>query len=481
MKRTLLQIAGLLTILTCVLVSPRAEASIHRLVVDGAIDPLRTEYVVRGIDQAEAENSRLVVIVLNTPGGLADAMETMIQRVLASRVPVAVFVAPSGGRAASAGFFLLLSADVAAMAPGTRTGAAHPILSIGGLFPVDPGGSPSRPQSPPAPAPEGTPESPAPAPTPQTQPGGTGSQASVLMEKISNDIQAFLRAIAEHRGRNPKAAVEAVTESRSWSDSEALEAGLIDLVALNEADLLLKLDGREIRRLDGSTVTLSTKDAPIVTIEMTFRERVLSFLVNPNVAFLLLLVGGLLVYIEVTQPGMVIPGVVGGLFLLLAVTGFSFLPVTATGVILIIAAVGLFVAEAFVQSFGMLALAGVVSLAIGGIMLVDIPEGGVRVDPGLAIGAALGFGIIAVVIMKLAVGALRAKVSTGSEGMIGLQGKALSDIGESGNVEVMGEYWKARAEIPVPKGSAIRVVGMDGLVLSVEVADDESADLVDTV
>jgi membrane-bound serine protease (ClpP class) len=301
------------------------------------------------------------------------------------------------------------------------------------------------------------------------------------MEKISNDIQAFLRAIAEHRGRNPKAAVEAVTESRSWSDSEALEAGLIDLVALNEADLLLKLDGREIRRLDGSTVTLSTKDAPIVTIEMTFRERVLSFLVNPNVAFLLLLVGGLLVYIEVTQPGMVIPGVVGGLFLLLAVTGFSFLPVTATGVILIIAAVGLFVAEAFVQSFGMLALAGVVSLAIGGIMLVDIPEGGVRVDPGLAIGAALGFGIIAVVIMKLAVGALRAKVSTGSEGMIGLQGKALSDIGESGNVEVMGEYWKARAEIPVPKGSAIRVVGMDGLVLSVEVADDESADLVDTV
>lgn len=466
----------LLAVLAMFAIPPRAEAAIHRIVLDGPVDPLHAEYVVRGIEVAEREGSSLILIVLNTPGGLVDSMEAMIQRMLASRVPVVVYVSPPGGKAASAGFFLLVSADVAAMAPGTRTGAAHPILSIGGILPVP---EPAKEAPPPAKDAQGQDaedgkdggkdgQKPSSLPADKPVPGG---QASVLMEKITNDVTAYLRAIAERRGRNAEAAMLAVTESRSWSDQEALAARLIDLVAASDWELLSQLHGREIKLLDGTVKVLSTKDQPITTVEMTFREEALSFLVNPNVAFLLLLVGALLIYVEVTHAGMILPGVIGGLCLLLAVTGFSFLPVTATGVLLLLAAVGLFVAEIFVTSFGILALLGVIALAIGGIMLVDVPNQEMGVDPVLAISAALAFGAITVFLGMIVLRALRRRTTTGGEGMVDKEGTAVTDVGATGRVLLNGEYWQATAEPPIPAGTPVRCVELNGLVARVVPAE----------
>jgi membrane-bound serine protease (ClpP class) len=433
------------------------SAVVHRIDLNGTIDALHAEYVIRAIDLAEAADSDLVLIKLNTPGGMVESMELMGRRVLSSKAPVAVWVGPSGTRAASAGFFLLVTADVAAMAPGTRTGAAHPILSIGGFFPIDPGKitEPGKPKG------EDTEEA---EKTPKTFP-----QGNILMEKVSNDIQAYLRAVTAVRDRNGEAAELAVSESRSYTEVEALELKLIEFVASTEADLLKQLDGREIKRIDGTITTLSLSEATIIDVPMTFREKALSFLVNPNVAFLLLLLGVLLIYVEVTHAGMILPGVVGGLALLLAVTGFSFLPLNAAGVLLIIAAFGLFIAEVFVQSFGLLAVAGAVSLAIGAIILVDMPEQGVSVDPKLAIVTAIAFAAITVFLGVLAVRSLRKRVTTGAEGAIDQTAKVLADFGPGeGPVMYNGEYWKARSDSFVQKDSQVRIKAVEGLTLVVE-------------
>jgi membrane-bound serine protease (ClpP class) len=270
-----------------------------------------------------------------------------------------------------------------------------------------------------------------------------------------------------------KAAELAVTESRSYTDQEALSQHLVDVIAASEAELLADLDGREVRRLDGTTLKLAVRDAAVVTIEPTFRERALTLVVNPNVAFLLLLIGALLVYVEVTHAGMVLPGVVGALCLLLAVTGFSFLPVNLTGVLLVIAAIGLFVAEFTVQGMGILGLAGVVSLALGGIMLVDVPGEGIRVDPGIAIGAAVGFGAIVLFLTTLAMRVLRRRVETGKEGMVGMLGDAVTDLSPRGKVLLRGEYWDAVASRPIARGARVRCTGLTGLLASVEPADED--------
>ncbi len=472
--RTLLPLLSLLAVL---LSPPPSFAAVHRIVLDGSIDPLHAEYLVRAIDLAEHEGSSLILIQLNTPGGLVDSMEVMVRRMLSSRVPVAVYVSPPGAKAASAGFFLLESADIAAMAPGTRTGAAHPILSIGGILPMP------EPQQPPGktpekPAPSGTQDDDKPAGQPAREDEPPSSlprkepapapQTSILMDKITNDINAYLRSMCERRNRNADEAMLAVSESKSWTDQEALNANLIDLVAATDWELLSAMDGRDVRLLDGSLKTLSTKDQPITTIEMTFRERALSFLVNPNLAFLLLLVGVLLIYVEVTHAGMILPGVIGALCLLLAVTGFSFLPVTATGVVLILTAIGLFVAEIFVTSFGILAILGILALAIGGIMLVDVPGTDFGVDPVLAVSAALAFGLITVFLGRLVVKALRRRTVTGAEGMVGKEGQAVTDVSAEGKVLLNGEYWQAFADAPIRSGTRVRCVEVQGLRLKVE-------------
>lgn len=443
-------VAGIVPLLA----AATSEAVVHKAVVDAPINAIQVEYVARALDQAERERSDLFLLVLNTPGGLGDSMELIISRILVSRVPVCVYVYPPGGRAASAGFFILMSADVAAMAPGTRTGAAHPILSIGGIIPV---GEPSE-------TPGDQKDEPSKRQTPQ-------GQASVLLEKVRQDVRAFLRAIAERRGRNPQAAELAVTESRSYSDQEALDQGLIDLVAAGETDLLVRLHGREVTMLDGEVRVLSTATATIQPIEMTFREKALEAITNPNVAFLLAVVGALLLYVEITHAGMVLPGVVGGILLLIAVMGFSYLPINATGVLLILTGLGLFVAEVFVQGYGLLGVAGAVSLALGAIMLVDWPGGELSVDPYLAVGAAVALGVISIFLMGISVRVLRRRVVTGLEGLVGQEGVVVSPLEPTGKVLIRGEYWNASASRTVPKGSRVRCIGVDGLVLRVEAVD----------
>ncbi len=447
--------------LSVLLASNTAEAVIHKAVVDAPIAAIQVEYVARAMDQAEREGSDLFLLEINTPGGLADSMEQIVTRILVSRVPVCVYVFPPGGRAASAGFFILMSADIAAMAPGTRAGAAHPILSIGGVIPV---GEPSSDE--PNKAEGGKPEE------RKTQ----ANQASVLLEKVRQDALAFLRAIAERRGRNQKAAELAVTESRSYSDQEALDQKLIDLVAANEADLLARLHGREVQMLNGEVRVLSTAGVPVVTIEKTFREKALEALTNPNVAFLLAVVGALLLYVEITHAGMVLPGVIGGILLLLAVMGFSFLPINATGVLLILTGLGLFVAEVFVQGFGLLGVAGAVCLALGAIMLVDLPERELGVDPFLAVGAAVALGLISVFLMGLAVRVLRRRAVTGVEGLLGLEGESVTPLQPSGKVLLRGEYWNAKTSAPLPARTRVRCVGVDGLVLRVEPVESTPRD-----
>ena len=269
-------ISRLLFVLALVGSAP-AAATVHRIVLDGAIDPVHAEYLVRAMDQAEHEGSTLILLEVNTPGGMMDSMEEILQRMLKSRVPVCVYVTPPGGRAASAGFFLLVSADVAAMSPGTRTGAAHPIMAIGGMFPLPDTPEPKAP----APAPQGPAtatddgKTGAPAPDKATAPK-PAPQESILMSKIREDAEAYLRSIAERRGRDVKAAQAAVSDSTSYTDQEALALRLVDLVAANEGALLAQLDGREVHLLDGTAITLATRDVPIVGIEMTFRERALT-------------------------------------------------------------------------------------------------------------------------------------------------------------------------------------------------------------
>ncbi len=448
-----------------VVASP-VSAAVHRLALEGPVDPIHAEYLIRGIDEAEAAGSNLVLLELDTPGGLVSSMEDIIGRMLKSRVPVCAYVHPAGGKAASAGFFLLMAADVAAMAPGTRTGAAHPVMSIGGIIPIGDDPTRSEPEAPKAPTKPADGSAPAPADNPV--PKVPSPMDSTMMGKIKEDAQAFLRAIASHRGRNAALAETAVTDSKSWSDQEALENHLIDLVAGSEYELLERLHGREVRLIDGTSKVLSTRNEPIVSVEMTFRERALSVITDPNVAFLLLLIGALLVYIEVTHAGLVLPGVFGGICLVLAVAGMSFLPINATGVILLLAAVGLFIAEFAVGSFGLLALAGAICLALGGIMLVDIPEQEFRVDPHLAIGAAVAFGAIFLFLGTLAMRALRRRQVTGSEGMIGEQGVAIEDLAPTGKVFLRSEYWQATAQgNAIPKGTRVRCLRVRGLHLEV--------------
>jgi len=445
--------------------------AVHSISLDAPINAIQVEYVDRAMSLAASEDSEMFIIELNTPGGLADDMQEIINLILTSKIPVCTYVYPPGGHAASAGFFILVSADVAAMAPGTRTGSAHPVMSIGGILPIDPpSGSGSDKAS-------------------ETDSDDTdnkgdgkvrhksgGSQASILMDKVREDFQAFLRAITEHRGRNTEAAELAVSESRSYTDGEALENGLVELVASSTQSLVEMLDGREITLIDGSRVVLDLAGDSVVVIEKTFRESALEFLTNPNVAFLLFLIGALLIYVEVTHAGMVLPGVVGGILLLLAVMGFSFLPINATGVILMLAAIGLFVAEVMIQGFGVLGIAGVVCLALGGIMLVDLPEEGLQVDPYLAVSAAITFGLISLFLMGLAVRALRSKAVTGAEGLIDLRGKAFSDLkpGVVGKVFLRGEYWDALSQHMIKTGDGVRCTGLNGLVLDVEPDNDMS-------
>ncbi len=409
-----------------------AWGKIARIDVNSAIDPISAEYVVGAIARAESERAELLLIRLQTPGGFAGSMEDIITKMLGSSVPIVVYVTPSGAKAASAGFFILLAADVAAMAPGTNTGAAHPLMAIGG-FPVS-----------------------------------GGEAGKTLTEKITSNATAFLRSIAGKRNRNVAEAEKGVTESKSFTDTEALDLHLIDLVARDEGELLQRLQDYKVHLFSGQERSLVTRGQAVVDYPMSSRQKFLSTIAQPNLALLLGVAGLILLYFEFTHPGFVAPGVIGGICLLLAILGFSFLPINYVGVLLILLAVGLFVAEVKVQGFGVLGFGGVAAMIIGMLILVDTPDPAVRIGLGTAVSVAVPFALIFILLLMAVLKSLRQRVTTGASGMIGLVGVADTEIFTTGRIMVRGEYWTARAQAPIPPGARVTVKGIQDLTLDVE-------------
>jgi len=409
-----------------------ARAEIARIRLDGAIDPITAEYAAKSLAKAAEAKCQFVLISLQTPGGFSTSMQEIITAILNSPIPVVVYVSPSGASAASAGFFILMAADVAAMAPGTNTGAAHPLLAIGG-FPVE-----------------------------------GGEAGKTLTKKITSNATAFLRSITSKRQRNVEEAEKAVVESKSFTDSEALELHLIDFVARDENELLQRLQGYNVKLFSGKTVTLLPSGQAWIDYPMTSRERFLAAISQPELALILGVVGVILLYVELTHPGMVAPGVIGGICFLLAILGFSFVPINYVGVLLMLLAIGLFVAEVKVQGFGILGLGGVVSMVIGMLILVDSPDPAVQIGVATALSTALPFAVIFTILLIALIKSFRQKVATGAAGMIGLVGVADSEVSDEGRVKVRGEYWKAQSSHPIAAGRRVRVVAIHDLILQVE-------------
>lgn len=410
---------------------------IYRIQLNGVIDPITAEFIVRSIDAANEAHAELILIQLQTPGGLNLSMNQITGKILNSSVPIVVYVAPGGARAASAGFFILLSADIAVMAPATNTGAAHPVLSVGG-FPV--AGDP-------------------------------------MLDKVTNDAAASLRGIAKNRGRNADLAEQGVRNSRSFTEREALDGGLIDLVAKDEGELLARLDGRKVTLFRGQEVLLHTKGLGIRDVAMSRRQRFWSALSNPSLSALLLIGGILLLMVEFSHPGFIVPGVAGGICLILSFLGMQVLPLNYVGLLLMLLAFGLFIAEFKVGGFGVLGFGGIVSLFLGLLLLVDVSRsevGGISVRDALVI--VIPFAILFMLLLRLVLSTARARVMTGSQGMIGCVGTAQSPIALSGKVFVRGELWNAVSAKPIAQGHTVRVIKMENLQLIVEEVQDPTVE-----
>jgi membrane-bound serine protease (ClpP class) len=435
MRRLLKIVFAPLIFLSCLLPATLSADTttpiVIKLTLHDTIQPITADYLQRGLQEAARQHAQLVIVSMGTPGGLLESTRVMVQAIENSPVPVVIFISPTGSRAGSAGFFLLEAADIAAMAPGTNAGAAHPIVEGRQLDPV-------------------------------------------LKEKIENDAAAFLRSYTSRRGRNVQAAEDAIRNSKSYSDEEARNLKLIDLVTPDDASLLTALDGREIHRFDGATQTLHLHGATIVTTAPSLRERLLSKLTNPDTAVLLLVLGGLLIYLEFNVPGTVVPGSLGTLFVLLSLFGLNLLPVRHTAIALLLAAVLLIVLEAKYGGHGVLATVGVACLVFGLATLVDGPIPELRVHTATAVGAGLGFGAISFGLAWIALRARRSKVLTGPQAMIGGTAIARTPLNPSGQVEIRGELWQAslRGAASLAVGSAVSVRGVDGLVLIVEPAEN---------
>ena len=406
---------------------------VDKLVLADTIQPVTAAELDRAIARANRDGAQALLVELDTPGGLLDSTRTMAGAILSSRVPVIVYVAPAGARAGSAGFFLLESADVAAMAPGTNAGAAHPVLEFG------------------------------------PQPDATMNQ------KIENDAEAFLRSYVTRRNRNAEAAEAAVHSSHSYTAEEALDQHLIDLTASNDWELLRALDGRTITRMDGNKLVLHLARARIEVLRPSLRDGLLGWLVNPNIALLLLVGGALLIYLEFNAPGTIVPGALGTLMMLLAIFGLNLLPVQHTAILLLFAALALMVLEAKFASHGVLGTVGVLCLVFGLATLVNGPSPEMRVHFGVAAGAGVGFGVITFGLAWIAVKARQAKRLTGPQAMLGQPAIAMTPLlpaGELpiGQVEVRGEIWKATLppnSPPVPAGTQLTVRAVDNLTLTV--------------
>jgi membrane-bound serine protease (ClpP class) len=427
----------LVVALVFIVAAPVWGGEVVRLRVEDTIQPASQQFIERALAEAVERDADLVVMELDTPGGLVDTTRDITTAITTSSVPVVVFVNPPGARAASAGFFILLSADIAAMAPGTNTGAAHPVGGQGENLPED------------------------------------------VRDKVTNDAAAMVRSLAEQRGRNPEIAERTVLESISLTAEEALEEGLIDLMATDINDLLEQLEGYEVTRFNGDAEVLDIADAEMVEVEPTFSEQLFSVLANPNIAYLLMALGALGLYVEITHPGGILPGVVGVIFLLLGLYSVSVLPVSWAGVALIFVALMLFILEVKVTSYGLLTVGGVISFVLGSLMLFDGPIPDMRVSMGVVLPTAVVVAAATGFLLTRVLRAHRERPMTGREGLVGDRGRAIGELAPDGKIAVHGEYWDGRSVSgTIAAGSAVEVVAVHGRTIDVvAVGDDEEGSL----
>ena len=414
----------------CFLLATPASAEVLKIVINDTIHPITDEFVGRAIAQAQRDNAKALLIEISTPGGMLDSTREIIEKLLASPVPVIIYVTPSGSRSASAGFFILQAADVAAMSPGTNTGAAHP---------VGPGGEKLN---------------------------------DVMNQKVENDAAALMRSVVLKRGRNVEVAESAVRESKSFTEQEALSKNLIDYVASSEQDLFQQMRGKPIRRFNGQTFTLDLLGEPIRPLEMTLKLRILALLMNPNIAFALLGIGVFAIYAEVNNPGTVLPGTVGLICIVLAGFALNLLPISYAAIALILTAFVLFALEAKIASHGVLGVGGAVALTLGGLFLVDGPIPEMRVHLSTALAVSLPLAAITVFLMSIGLKARAGKRVSGADGLVGEIGTAQSALTPRGKVFVHGEIWDATATSAVAEGQSVRVKRVDGLRLEVDGSKD---------
>jgi membrane-bound serine protease (ClpP class) len=431
--RKLARLCTLVSLLLAMLAATPSWAArpVSVIDIDGAITPITVRLLAAAIERAQADGSQALVVQLNTPGGLERSMRSMVQSILNSEIPIVVYVAPTGARAASAGVFLTMAAHVAAMAPATNMGAAHPV-AVGGQMDKE------------------------------------------MLKKVENDAAAFARTLATERGRNAEWMEKAVRSSVSVTEREALKLKVIDLIADSLPDLLEKIDGRVVKTKRGA-MTLETKNAPVKVIDIRFRDRFLALITDPNIAYILMMVGMLGIFFELSNPGVVLPGVIGGISLILAFFAFQSLPINWAGLLLILFGVALLIAEIKIASHGVLTIGGVVSMVLGSFMLYEAPEAGFRVSWAVilpTVGASAGLVVWAV---SAGLRAMMRPPTTGAAGMIGQRAVVRAALDPEGQVQLDGELWRAVAEdAPVPAGETVRVTGVDGLTLRVSRAANRS-------
>ncbi len=427
--KILIAISFLVLLLPFGIYAQTEKEPVYTIEVDGIINPATAKFIIDSIDEATQKGAQCLIIQLDTPGGLMESMRVIVKKELASTIPVIVYVAPGGARAASAGVFVTMAANIAAMAPGTHIGAAHPV----------------------------------------TLGGGEGKESKTMTEKIVNDTVAFIKNIAKARGRNSDWGEKAVVKSVSITDEEALKLKVVDLIAADIPTLLDKIDGKVIK-LDGVTRTLHTKGVQPLPIQMSWRDRLLEIISNPTIAYILLMLGIYGVFFELSSPGAILPGIVGGIFLILAFYALHMLPVNYAGLALILFAIILFIAEVKVVSHGLLAMGGVISLFLGSMMLFRSPVEYMRVSLSVIIPAVLVSAAFFIFAVTRAINARLKKPTTGMEGMIGEIGIASTPIAPDGKVSIHGEFWNATADGSIETGERVQVIGAKDLKLKVKKA-----------
>lgn len=405
--------------------APAASKKVVYLIkIDAPITPVVSEYILKSIDKASDAKAEAIIIQLNTPGGLVDSMQQIVMKMMAADVPTVVYVAPSGARAASAGVFITLAANVAAMAPTTHMGAAHPVTM-------------------------------------------QGKMDKTMEAKVVNDLAAMARGIAEKRGRNMKWAEDAVRKSVSITENEALKNHSIDLIAVDIPALVKAINGMKVKLVIGEK-TLSTESAEVVEITMGFRYRLLEIISNPNIAYILMILGFYGLYFELSNPGAILPGVAGAICLVLAFYALHTLPINYAGLILIIIGIALFIAEAFITSHGVLGIGGTVSMLLGSVMLIDSSSPVLQISWAVILPAVVLSAVLFIITVTIAVRVYREKPTTGKEGMIGMQAEAKTDIRPEGQVFMRGEYWTAWSDEPILKGEHVVVTAVEGLKVKVK-------------